>query len=251
MDFIAQNVDAAIFIVFLAVTFLLGLYSSRGITTIKEYAIGDRNFSTPTIVATLIATWISGEFFYSNIYETYNLGLNAIWIASGDFLYLLIIGVFFAPRMGEFLGKLSIAEAMGDLYGKRIRVITAISGVIGAAGVIAIQLKMTGAIFEYALELPSSYGIISAAIIVIIYSSLGGIKSVTFTDVIQFFTFGIVIPLIAYVLFTSIENFDIVIKTLGTSPLYDYNNVFTFYNSCIQSSNFSTSGNGQKHHSGW
>lgn len=222
------DIDSTIFIIFLVANVVLGLTSSRGIKTITEYAIGNRNFSTSTIVATIIATWISGEFFYSNIYETYNLGLHAIWVAAGDPLCFLIIGIFFAPRMGEFLGKLSIAEAMGDLYGKRIRIITAISGFIGSVGLIAIQLKMAGFIFEYALGLPGVYGILSATIVVTLYSTLGGIKSVTFTDVIQFFTFGTVIPLMAYVLLTSIDNIDIVTNTLANNKLFDYKEVFNF-----------------------
>lgn len=224
------SIDTIIFLGFLVVNIVLGLTSSRGIKTIKEYAIGDRNFSTTTIVATIVATWVSGEFFYSNIYETYTIGLHAIWIATGDVLCLLLIGMFFAPRMGEFLGKLSIAEAMGDLYGRRVRIITAISGFIGSVGLIAIQLKMAGFIFEYSLGLPSIYGIISATIVVTLYSALGGIKSVTFTDIIQFFTFGTIIPLIAYVIFTSIDNIDIVTNTLTTNKLFDYKEVFNFSN---------------------
>jgi Na+/proline symporter/signal transduction histidine kinase len=222
------SIDTIIFLGFLVVNIVLGLASSRGIKTIEEYAIGNRNFSTATIAATLVATWASGEFFYSNIFETYTKGLHAMWIALGDPLYLLFIGIFFAPRMGEFLGNLSIAEAMGDLYGDRVRVITAIASFIGTAGLIAIQLKLAGLIFEWALGLSSIYGIISAAAIVTLYSSLGGIKSVVFTDVIQFFTFGTIIPLIAYVIFTSIDNVDIVTKTLTNSPLFDYKEVFDF-----------------------
>lgn len=225
------NIDAVIFLVFLAVNLVFGLRFSQGISTIREYAVGDRNFSTATIVATIVATWVSGEFFFTNIAETYTHGLHFIWITVlGDFLCLLIIGMFFAPRMGEFLGKLSIAEAMGGLYGERVRIITAIAGFIGTAGLIAIQLKMGGMVFEYAFNLPSIYGIILAALIVVIYSSLGGIKSVTFTDVIQFFTFAVVIPIIAYALLTSIENVDIITNTLTFNPKFNYKEVFDFSN---------------------
>ena len=223
------NIDSTIFIGFLVANLIFGLYSSRGIKNIKEYAVGDRNFSTATIAATIIATWVSGEFFFTIVSETYTKGLHIIWIAAlGDFLCLLSLGVFFAPRMGEFLGKLSIAEAMGDLYGERVRVITAVAGFIGAAGLIAIQLKIAGVIFEYALELPSIYGVVSAAVIVTLYSALGGIKSVTFTDVIQFLTFGIVIPGIAYVLLSSIDNVDIISNTLTNNQIFDYKEVFDF-----------------------
>ena len=37
--------------------------------------------------------------------ETYTKGLYSIWITIGDPIYLLCIGLFFAPHMGEFMGK--------------------------------------------------------------------------------------------------------------------------------------------------
>jgi len=225
------NFDSIIFIGFLIANITLGLASSKGIKSIREYAVGDRDFTTPTIVATIVATWVSGEFFFNNIYESYAHGLNFIWTAIlGDFFSILLVGAVFAPRMGEFLGKLSVAEAMGDLFGTRVRVITSIAGFIGSCGLIAIQLKMAGFIFEYALNLPGIYGVLIASVIVTLYSSLGGIKSVTFTDVIQFLTFSIVIPVIAYTLLSSVSNIDAITATLVGNPLFDYKTVFDFSN---------------------
>jgi Na+/proline symporter/signal transduction histidine kinase len=224
----SYNIDSIIFISFLVVNIFLGLFSSRGIKTIKEYAVGNRNFSTATIAATIVATWISGEFFFSNAAEIYRGGFVYLIAAMGDIVCILIVGLFFAPRMGEFLGKVSISDAMGSLYGKKVRVITAISGFIGIGGMIAVQLKIAGLTFEYALGLPSIYGILSAGFIITLYSSLGGIKSVTFTDVIQFFTFSVVIPLIAYILLQSIENTSSIVDVLTKNDLFDYKNVFDF-----------------------
>jgi len=225
------NIDSFIFISFLVVTIIAGLLSSCGTKNIQEYAVGNRNFSTATLVTTIVATWIGGEFFYVNLSESYINGLNHIWVAVlGDFFAILIVGIFLAPRMGEFLGKLSIAEAMGSLFRNRIRIITSVSGFIGASGAIAVELKLSGIIFEYALGIPSIYGIISAAIIVTLYSSLGGIKSVTFTDIIQFFTFGVVMPIVAYALLISIDNIDVISNTLNANPLFDYKEVFNFSN---------------------
>ena len=47
------DIDSGIFIGFLAVTIILGLASSSGIRNIREYAVGNRDFSIATIVATL------------------------------------------------------------------------------------------------------------------------------------------------------------------------------------------------------
>jgi len=119
---------------------------------------------------------------------------------------------------------------MGGLFGQKVRVITAISGFIGTAGLIAVQLKLSGLIFGYSLGISNIYGITLAAVVVTLYSSLGGIKSVTFTDVLQFFTFAVVIPIIAYVLLNSIDTVDSITNTLTTHKLFDYKEVFGFSN---------------------
>ncbi|MDX1916668.1 MAG: sodium:solute symporter family protein, partial [Rickettsiaceae bacterium] len=226
-----MDIDSAIFIGFLVVNIILGLGSSRGIKNIKEYAIGNRDFSTAAIVCTIVATWISGGTFFTAISESYNNGLYYMWAGAGSSISLLVIGYFFAPRLSEFAGKLSIAEAMGEMYGKPVRIITAIAGFIGVSGVIAGQLKVSGLLFEYCFHVPSSYGVIIAGIIVTLYSTLGGIKAVTFTDVIQFFTFGTIIPTITFFVLTKLDSMDLVTNTLSNNKIFDYKEVFDFTNS--------------------
>ncbi len=222
------NIDSIIFISFLVFNIIVGLYAARGVKTIKEYAIGDGQFSSMVIAATLVATWISGSNFTSTISETYQHGLYFMWAALGDVLLFMLMAWFFAPRLEEFLGKLSIADAMGSLYGNKVRIVTAIIACIGAGGIIAGQLRVAGMLMEYGFNIPSFYGVIAAAVIVGIYSALGGVKSVTFTDVLQLFTFGTVIPTLAFFIFKSIGNPDILIDTIKTNELFNYKEVFDF-----------------------
>ena len=42
--------------------------------------------------------------------------------------------------MSEFLGKLSIAEAMNDIYGQKVRIVTSISGFIFVSGLMSLVL---------------------------------------------------------------------------------------------------------------
>lgn len=231
IDNFISNIDATIFIGFLALNLIFGLMASKGVSTMRSYSIGDKNFSTATIASTIVATWVGGDFFVTSITETYMQGLGfVVAVTLGDLLNLFIIGKFFAPRMGEFLNKLSIAEAMGDLYGKNVRIITAISGFVGISGIIAIQLKISGLLFEFALGIPLIYGIIISGIIITLYSSLGGIKSVTFTDVIQFIAFGTIIPVIAYFLVKGMAIDKSVLDTFNNNPLFDFDSTFSFAN---------------------
>ncbi|MFP3034700.1 MAG: sodium:solute symporter family protein, partial [Candidatus Tisiphia sp.] len=104
--------DTTIFAIFLVFNLAVGLFYSRGIKNINEYAIGNRNFSTSTITATIIATCIGDGFFSEAVSESYKQGLYFIIPAIGEPLALIIVGYLLAPRMAEFLGNLSIAEAM-------------------------------------------------------------------------------------------------------------------------------------------
>lgn len=92
----SQNLEIIIFSAFLVINLVMGLYFSKGVNTIKEYAVGDRNFSTATIVATLVATWITGEFFFGDIVENYNNGMYMMWAG--------VIG----PEGGEKGGKIVV-----------------------------------------------------------------------------------------------------------------------------------------------
>lgn len=222
------NIDSIIFLSFLVINLIAGLYFGRGVKTIKDYALGDNNFSTITIAATLVATWMSGSVFFTYITESYNNGLYFIWVALGDGIFFLVMAYFFALRMSEFIGKISIAEAMGDLYGQKVRVITAIAGCIGTSGIMAAQLKVSGLLFEYCFNVPSIYGIIIGATIIGLYSSFGGIKSVTFTDVMQLFTFGTIIPTLAFFIFGTLKDWNLVIDTVKNNELFDYKQVFDF-----------------------
>jgi Na+/proline symporter/signal transduction histidine kinase len=224
------DINAVIFIAFLAGNFIFGLWTSRGVTTLRGYAIGDKNFSTATLVATIVATWVSGGFFFSHMAETYANGISYMFLLIGDFISILLIGYYFAPRMGEFLGKISIAEAMGDLYGNKVRIITSISGFVCVAGTIAVQLKVAGLLFEYALGVKPIYGILLSGIIITLYSSLGGIKSVTLTDVVQCATFCVVIPIISYFLFDDIENNQTIVNTVVNNSIFDYKIAFNSSN---------------------
>ena len=209
------NIDSAIFIGFLVVNLVFGLWSSRDIKNIKEYAIGDRNFSTATIAATIVATWANGNSIGS---------VGDFFLIPGlpDVICLLLIGYVLAPRMGEFLGSLSVADAMGNLYGREVRIISAVSGIMASIGNVALQFVILSALLSYALDIPSFYALLISSFIVIAYSTFGGIKAVTFTDMIQFFTFGVVVPMTAFVIWKAIGDVETMSHVLATNPIYDY-----------------------------
>jgi len=219
-----MDIDLLIFSTFLALSLVLGILSSRRITNISEYAIGNRDFSTATIVATIVATWIGAGFFARNIIEVYRQGIYYLIPTVFNPLALFLIGHIFAPRMGEFLGKLSIAQVMGELFGSKVRLMTVIFSLIRSICYLAVNFKVSAKVLEVIFGTSAEYATIMSAFIVITYSTLGGIRAVTFTDLIQFFTFGCLMPVIAIIAWRALgENSGVIVwNTLTTNPLFDY-----------------------------
>jgi len=219
------NIDIAIVVGFLLFNLFVGLYYGRGVENIKDYALGGRNFNTNTLIATLVATWVGGSSLAIKVSESYNRGLYYISTGIFELLSFLIVAYILAPRMKEFLGSASIAEAMGQIYGKNVRIITAISGVVGTIGFISVQFKVFSELFSHFTGIDALYTTLTSAVVVIIYSSYSGIRAVTFTDVVQLFTFCIFVPGLALLVWGTLDAPTVVIETLRTNPNFDLNNI--------------------------
>lgn len=225
-----MNIDLIIFFGFLALNLALGLKYGANVKDIKDYALGGRNFSTATLVATITATCAGGGGFFNILSETYTEGLYYM-IASmlGNFS-LLVVAFVFIPRMERFLGGISVADTMGKLYGDQARMLTALAGMVRSIGAVAVQYKACGNIFAYFLDLPGYVAIILSGTVVTLYSAFGGIRAVTFTDVLQFLTFGFIMPVVGLLIFNAshISSADII--NLFSTPKFNFTEIVNLNN---------------------
>ena len=221
MTSLAHPIDIGIFVVFLVVTLVVGIGYGRSVKTLKDYALGGKNFSTATLVATIVATWMGGDAIFYIVTNVYKGGLYFIIPILGWVACIILTGQL-AARMGEFLNNVSVAEAMKDLYGRNAHIITATFGILSCIGCIAIQLKVTSMVITLMWGFTGLWVTIVAGIIVITYSALGGIKSVTYTDVFQFLTFGTLIPIIALVIWNNLKSPNMVTDTLAHTSFLSF-----------------------------
>ncbi|KJV54553.1 solute symporter family protein [Orientia chuto str. Dubai] len=226
----ALNIDLILVGLFLIINLAIGLWYGKGVKSIKDYALGGKNFSTTALTATLIATWVGGSTFNFVLYETYALGILALLSVIGHILNFLITAYVLIPRMQEFFGKLSVAEVMGDLYGKHVRIITATCSIIRASTRVAMQVKVFSTMFNHFLGINSLYATLISSMVVIIYSAFGGIRAVVFTDVFQALAFGAFIPTLAILIWSMFGSWESIINTINTNPILDYNILLDYNN---------------------
>ena len=209
-------------------TLILGLYYSRKITTLKEYAIGHKSFSTVILVTTLLSTTLGGGAFVNNIQQVYVRGLS--WVVLTVLSCMLGLGVFslLSIRMSAFINNLSLAETIGQIYGKLPRLVTAISSIFWAIAILAMQVNVLIQVIGRCIDDigPTILAII-ATLILIFYSTFGGIRAVTITDVLQCITFVFIIPCLAWFMFRNLnKSFIDVFTTLNTYEKFQFSHVF-------------------------
>ncbi|UWW96498.1 MAG: hypothetical protein NMK33_03480 [Candidatus Cardinium sp.] len=108
--------DMSIFIVaaFLVFTLLVGICFSRQKTTFREYAVGNKQFTTATLVFTVLATLYGGGGLVRNVEYVYRIGLWWIVIMLLSSFGLWAVGRL-ALRMGPFMQHFSMAETIGNI----------------------------------------------------------------------------------------------------------------------------------------
>ena len=195
-----NTLDYAIFGSFLAINLGVGLWFGKGVKSLKEYAVGNRDFSTINIIATIVASAFSGLFFMFITSKVHNKGLFYIIANCGLPLQILFMGLL-TIRMGAFLNKLSVAEAMGSVYGKKVRIITALGGILRSISFIAAQFKISAMALTILFNLEGAQAAVVSAIVVTLYATFGGIRSVSFTDMVQLLAILIFLPMLASLAF--------------------------------------------------
>jgi SSS family solute:Na+ symporter len=189
-------IDIFIVSLYLITILLIGIASSKNITSLQEYAITNRTYPIFVIIAALSATWIGGGTIIGLTEKVYNSGIIFLFIFLGDFVCKILNAAFVAPKIGNFYGLISSGDIMEQAYGRNAKILTGICGVLLSLGVIATQITAIGHFLGNFLQISKLTAILIGFGIIIIYATSGGVKAVTITDVLQFLTLVIGIPLI-------------------------------------------------------
>ena len=182
---------------FLAITLFVGLYVGRRVKDMNDYALAGRSYDMTSLVLTFLATGVGAAStvgLASNVFED---GIIMIIASAGAIIALLLVALFIIPRTIDPQGSISMAELMGKFYGSKVRITTGILGSIYCIGIVAAQNLALGFVFEQLLGVARPWGIVIGGSIMVLYASLGGVRSVTITDIIHFSFMIVFIPLIS------------------------------------------------------
>lgn len=177
---------------------LVGLWAGRNIKSMKEYAVGGRSFGTLVIFATLSASFIGGGFSMGNAEKVFLVGIANIVALWGFSLKEIMVAKFIAPRIHLYPEAISVGDIMEPAYGRESRLFSGLFGVILCAGILGAQVGAIGYVFNLFLGIEREWGILLGCGILILYATIGGMRAVVWTDVVQFIVLAIGIPLVLF-----------------------------------------------------
>lgn len=182
---------------FLAII-LIGLYHKTKASNLTEFSTVGPNYATSKIilVATIFATSVGGGTTFGLIEKIYNnqIGYSyaLIFAVIGD----LAIAKFIVPKLVKYKSAISAGEIFENFYGPQARFITGLSASIATIGYLTAQISVSSYILSYFFVITKTQALILSYFIIIIYTAIGGLKSVIATDILQFFAMIIGIPII-------------------------------------------------------
>ena len=169
---------------------------SRSVKNLKDYAIGGKSYSAFFVFATLSSSFIGGGFTTGLAEKTYTLGIFYVVALWGFSFKEILVAKYIAPRMQPFSSMYSVGEIMGSIYGENVRIITGIAGALVCAGIAGAQFSAFGYIAHIFMDIPPVTGLLIGALVVVSYSTLGGMKAVVTNDTIHFCVLIIALPLV-------------------------------------------------------
>lgn len=191
------SLDTFIVVSYLLIILYIGIKAGGEVNNLKDYAISKKKFSTPTVIATIFATAVGGGTTIGLAEKAFSMGIIFLLPSFGNFIgYMFYSYIILHTTLFVKDNSFSVGELIGKLYGKSARVITGFLAICASLGYVSAQVGSIGYIVNYFFDISFFWGVIIGYGVVIIYTTFGGIRSVVFTDVIQFGVMIVAIPLL-------------------------------------------------------
>ncbi|RDG36740.1 sodium:solute symporter [Streptomyces corynorhini] len=190
-------VDYAVIVVYLVGMLAMGWWGMRRAKSKSDFLVAGRRLGPAMYSGTMAAIVLGGASTIGGVGLGYKYGLSGAWMVFTIGLGLLALSVFFSARIAR-LKVYTVSEMLDLRYGGRAGVI---SGVVMWAYTLMLAVTSTIAyatIFDVLFDLHRTVAIILGGAIVVAYSTLGGMWSITLTDMVQFVvkTIGVLLLLL-------------------------------------------------------
>lgn len=233
------------FAVYMVIMIIIGFVCSKGTKNNEDYFLGGRNLNSWTAALSAQASDMSGWLLMGLPGSIYLAGTGEAWIAVGLLAGTILNWYIVSARLRKYTivagNSLTIPSFFENRFRDKKGVIKIISSVIIAvfftvytASAFSSGAKLFATLFanEDGSNYSSIYiaGLIIAAVVILIYTFMGGFKTVCTTDFIQgllMLAAILAVPILAYAILTFDTSFSQALSSHGVSNPENYLNFLT------------------------
>lgn len=178
-----------IFALYFTLMLGVGVYFFRRNKNVEDYYVGGRSMGSWHIGLSVVATDVGGGFSIGLGGLGYLIGIAGSWMLFTGLVGAWLTAVVLIPKVSKLSQKhkfYTFPQIFEHFYNKKVALIAGIISAIGYIGFTSSQLlagaKLASATF---VEIDMETALIIMGIIAVVYTSIGGLKAVIYTDTIQ------------------------------------------------------------------
>ncbi|MEM7589150.1 MAG: sodium/proline symporter [Myxococcota bacterium] len=206
---LSQYTGSIAFILYASILLLIGLWSRRNHkkSSQSNFLLADRNLNFWVGAISANASDMSAWLFVGLPYAVYTQGGMELWTALGLLVFMFLSWHLVAPRLRQQTADLG-ANTLSSYFEARLqdssgalRVVGAVLTLFFLTPYVAAGLIAVGRYCEALLHIPYHTGCILGIVLVVTYTTIGGLTAVAWVDFFQgLFLLGVVIlvPTLAY-----------------------------------------------------
>ncbi len=182
-------IDIAIFVVYMIAMLGIGFFFLKSNSSKEDYYLAGRNMGPWHIGFSVVATDVGGGFSIGLGGLGFTMGLSGSWMLFTGLLGAWLAAVFLIPKVFE-LGKktdfFTFPQIFGQIFNAKVALIAAAISAIGYLGFTASQM-LAGAKLAHATfpVVSLNSALLIMGVIAVVYTVMGGLKAVIYTDTIQ------------------------------------------------------------------
>lgn len=185
-----SGLDLVVLVLYLVASIALGLWVGRGQRDLADYMLGGRNLPWWALLGSIVATETSAVTFLSVPGISYAPGgdLRFLQLPLGYLIGRCLVVALLLPHY--FRGELfSAYEVLSRRFGGGVRQVASVLFLVTRTLGDGLRLYLTALVVEKVSGLSLPVSVIVVGVTTVVYSIFGGIRSVVWTDCLQFATY--------------------------------------------------------------
>lgn len=180
-----KPVDIAIVVIYLVAMLAFGFWGKTRTKDSADFLVAGRRLGPTLYTGTMAAVVLGGASTVGGVGLGYKWGISGMWLVVAIAVGLLALSLLFAGPI-QRLRVYTVAQMLSLRYGVDA---TSASGVVMAAYTLMLSVTSTIAyatVFNVLFGTGRTLSVIIGGVVVMLYSSIGGMWSITLTDMVQF-----------------------------------------------------------------